>query len=200
MTEPRNCPDCHTSPGDWHHNGCDVARCQNPTHDCHQLIGTECEGTPEARDWWDGEWPGTLPALNLGLTFEVAGHTHPDLNTLIRRDRNAMRTRSVPRPQYTPVDREIVTDYDVLSTYEGSPHGWSLDCVGLPLHAATSEMIKRAFRWDEIRAESLTEAILSGWHDPTTIYRMDETNDLPTSWWVINPESKPYPPLPQDTP
>jgi len=102
------------------------------------------------------------------------------------------------------VTREPGPEYDVLSTYEGSPHGWSLDCVGLRRHEATAELIKRAFRWDENRATDLTEAILTGRHDPTTIYAMDECqfrdDYSPPSWWVINPCDAPYPPLPKDTP
>lgn len=102
-----NCPDCDTAIGAWHHDGCDVARCQDPDHTCHQLFLTSCEGTPEARDWWDGEWPGVAECRRLGYTTELKINDQrtdvvEDLTRLMIKNPNAMRTRTTPRPLEQP--------------------------------------------------------------------------------------------------
>ena len=68
-SQVKDCPDCSVAPGEFHRDGCDVARCAYCG--CQQLscgcadesVGKHAESLP-----WTGFWPGTVEALMFGFT------------------------------------------------------------------------------------------------------------------------------------
>jgi hypothetical protein len=62
--ELRNCPDCRVSPGQPHHDGCDVEHCSV----CGlQRLGCPCTGHDPLFSRWTGFWPGEAEAKLLGM-------------------------------------------------------------------------------------------------------------------------------------
>jgi hypothetical protein len=56
------CPECDAQPGEYHNDGCDVARCAN----CGgQFIFCPCE-SPENSCPWTGQWPGEAECDEFG--------------------------------------------------------------------------------------------------------------------------------------
>jgi len=77
-----HCPDCGVGIGDEHHQGCDVARCDQ----CGgQAIS--CGHTEWNHDKWDGLWPGSNECYEQKLVccWDDTKEWQWDLNELARR-------------------------------------------------------------------------------------------------------------------
>ncbi|MFI1293097.1 hypothetical protein ACH4VM_32425 [Streptomyces sp. NPDC020792] len=70
--EPRttNCPDCGAGSGNFHIDGCDVARCTHTTNECNTR--------------WTGRWTGETECIEYGFVIDLGPGTEPlpDLNRL----------------------------------------------------------------------------------------------------------------------
>lgn len=102
-----SCPDCHVSIGQYHVEGCDVARCL--------ATGLQRLGHAEScrcpRDVWTGRWPGEAECLELGW---MLGPGLPDLNRLM-----TTATWDPVTHRWTLPDHQNTTDQP--TTVEGEP-------------------------------------------------------------------------------
>ncbi|MFI5799104.1 hypothetical protein [Streptomyces sp. NPDC051677] len=78
--ELTNCPDCAVSPGNFHLDGCDVARCAITGF---QRLGCPHYGTA-CNTPWTGRWPGEDECLEYGFVIDLGpgNESFPDLNRL----------------------------------------------------------------------------------------------------------------------
>jgi hypothetical protein len=62
VEELPNCPDCAVKPGEFHQDGCDVARCRWYGY---QRLNCSCKGL-SCNTRWSGIWPGILECQEYG--------------------------------------------------------------------------------------------------------------------------------------